>query len=421
MALIARARREAIQPHPSFAGWRMLGLGATILFVSATAQTYGFSVFIDPMLDEFGWSRSLISSTYSIATLISAAVVLLGGALIDRFGHRVVMIVTTILYAAALVVMGSVTNPLTLLFGFTLLRCTGSSVLTLTGRTLVAQWFVRRRGRAVSIINLGKTLGTGVVPAINALLISGLGWRYAWRVNAIVVAVLVPLAVLFVHNRPEDVGQYPDGMRPETCSGAADGGPPEARTWTVRRAIRTRVMWMLLCASAVPAMLTNGISFHQISILSAAGLSSTGAATTFAIEAMVAVPTSLVAGWLADRSGPRPVLVLGQAFLASAMICLALIDSEELAILFGVLRGLTTGTWILATEVAWPTYFGRTHLGSLAGLSFAVSFIGAAIGPLPFGVVYDATGNYTAAIWALLFLPVATTVGALLVVPPTSR
>ena len=150
----------------------MLGVGGLILFLSAPAQTYGFSVFIDPMLTEFGWSRSLISSTYTIATLVSAGVVFMSGNLIDRFGHRRVMVVTTVLYAIALLVMGSVVNPFTLVLGFTLLRCTGSSVLTLTGRTLVSQWFVRRRGRAVSIINLGKMLGMGIVPAGNAVLIT---------------------------------------------------------------------------------------------------------------------------------------------------------------------------------------------------------------------------------------------------------
>ena len=419
VSVLARSRYGIARPHPHFSGWTMLGVGAFTLFVSASAQTYGFSVFIDPMLDEFGWSRSLISSTYTIATLISAGVVFLGGNLIDRFGHRLVMTVATILYAVALLLMGSVINPLTLMLGFTLLRCTGSSVLTLTGRTLVAQWFVRRRGRAVSIINLGKTVGMGVVPAANAVLIAELGWRHAWRINAVVVAMLVPLAILFVHNRPEDIGQYPDGAGPEDHNGGGHGVPvADVESWTIRQAMRTRLMWVLLAASVVPAMLTNGISFHQISMLTEAGLSSTAAAMTFAVESAVAVPMSLLAGWLADQHGPRLVLVLGQSCLASAMIWLIFVDSVEAAFVFGVLRGLTTGAWILATEVAWPTYFGRAHLGSLAGMSFAVSFVGAAIGPLPFALIYDATGDYSAAIWALLALPIATTGAALLAKPP---
>ena len=407
------------RPHPGFSGRTMLGIGALTLFLSASAQTYGFSVFIDPMLDEFGWSRSLISSAYTVATLISAGVVFLGGNLIDRFGHRRVMVVTTVVYAAALLLMGSVVNPLTLLLAFTLLRATGSSVLTLTGRTLVSQWFIRRRGRAVSLINLGKMLGMAAVPAGNALLITHLGWRDAWRINALLVAMLVPLALIFVHSRPEDVAQYPDGVRPDRVD-TADGAsqPVDEAAWTLREALRTRAFWLLLSASIVPAMVTNGLSFHQISILTERGLSATGAATIFAIESAVALPMTLVAGWLADRFAPRYVLGLGQAALTVTMISLVFVSSVEMAIVFGILRGITTGTWILASEVAWPVFFGRRHLGSIVGMSFAVSFVGAAIGPLPFGLIYDAVGRYDYAIWGLAVPSVLTAWAVLTAVPP---
>jgi MFS family permease len=127
---------------------------------------------------------------------------------------------------------------------------------------------------------------------------------------------------------------------------------------------------------------------------------------------------TLLAGWTADRFGPRLTLALGQVFLISAMVWLTFVSSTETAIVFGFLRGLTTGTWILASEVAWPAYFGRKHLGSLVGMSFGVSFIGVAIGPLPFGLIFDATGSYDIAIWALLVLPVLTTWAALVARSP---
>lgn len=400
----------------------MLGIGAFTLFLSASAQTYGFSVFIDPMLNEFGWSRSLISSTYTVATLISAGIVFLGGNLIDRFGHRRVMAVTTIVYVVALLLMGSVINPFTLLLAFTLLRATESSVLTLTGRTLVSQWFIRRRGRAVSLINLGKMLGMAAVPAGNALLISHIGWRDAWRMNAILVATLLPLALLFVHSRPEDLGQFPDGTQPDRDSVAnGTSQPQDDASWTLKQAMKTRALWLLLTASVVPAMVTNGLSFHQISILTDRGLSSTAAAATFAVESAIALPMTLLAGWLADRFGPRYVLGLGQVALTATMVFLIFVASVEMAIVFGILRGLTTGTWILASEVAWPAYFGRRHLGSIVGTSFSISFVGAAIGPLPFGLIYDAFGNYNYAIWGLAVLPVIATWAVVFAALPSPR
>jgi len=411
-----------VRPHPHFSGWTMLGVASLVLLLSTPAQTYGFSVFIDPMLTQLGLSRSLVSVVYTVATLVSAGAVFLVGGVIDRHGHRSVLAATTVVYAAALVVMGAVGGTWTLLLGFTLLRATGASVLTMTARTHVAQWFVRRRGRAVSVVNLGKMLGLAVVPPVNAALIQQIGWRDTWRVNALVVALLVPVALHLVRNRPEEVGQFPDGQRGIDAGVPADPADRlDQRSWTRREALRTRAMWLLLAATFVPALVTNGLSFNQISILTQAGLTPTAAALTFTIESAIAMPMTFLAGWLADRFGPRPVLALGQALLVAALICLTFVTPGPTALLFGVLRGLTTGTWILATEVAWPAYFGRRHLGSIAGLSFAVSFVGAAIGPLPFGVIYDLFGSYRYAIWGIAILPAMSTIAALVATPPTHR
>lgn len=400
----------------------MLGVSAFALLLSAPAQTYGFSVFIDPMLDQLGLSRSLTSVVYTVATLVSAGAVLVVGNVIDRRGHRAVMIVTALVYTVALLVMGSVAGPIGLLVGFTLLRATGASVLTLTSRTLVSQWFVRRRGRAVSFINLGKALGMAVVPTGNALLIQQVGWRDAWRLNAVVVALLVPLAIFVVRNRPEEVDQFPDGrLADDIDDRSASPAPVDVPSWRLNQALRTRAMWLLLAATFVPAMITNGLSFNQISILTEAGLTPTAAATTFAVESFVALPTTLLAGWLCDRFNPRFVLAIGQAALALSLLILVFTDSPGMAILFGAMRGVTTGMWILGSEVAWPAFFGRQYLGSILGLSFAAGFVGAAIGPLPFGVVYDRTGSYQAAIVAMLVLPTVTFFAPLLAVPPTRR
>lgn len=416
--LFAIRDRTAPRPHPHFSGWSILGVGGLALLLAAPAQTYGFSVFIDPMLADLGLSRSLVAAAYTVATLLSAVAVVSIGNLIDRRGHRSVMMATTIVYVLALLLMGSVVGPISLLVGFTLLRVTGSSVLTLAARTLVGQWFARRRGRAVSLINLGKMLGMAAIPPASALMIESIGWRSAWRVSALLVAVLIPVTLLFVRGRPEDVGQYPDGERPAERPAEASGDGDTTESWSLGQALRTRTLWLLLAASFVPSMLTNGLSFNQISILTKAGLSPTAAATTFAVESAVALPMTLVAGWLTDRIGPRYVLALGNLTLGLGLVCLAFATNAELAILFGVLRGLTTGAWILGSEVAWPVYFGRRYLGSILGLSFGVAFTGAAIGPLPFGITYDLTGGYDEAIWGLAVLPVFGMVCALLVRPP---
>jgi MFS family permease len=349
-------------------------------------------------------------------------VLLLAGRVLDRRGHRQVMLWATIVFAISLVAMGAINGVIALMVVMIVMRVSGGSILPLASRTLVALWFSRRRGRAISIVNVGKMFGVALLPLGDTLLVESIGWRAAWRVNAIlVVVVMIPLALWFVHSRPEHVGQFPDGVRPEQLP-AADGTRRSVQeiSWTLRQASRNRAFWLLLSASLVPALVTNGIAFNQISILSHRGLTSTQAAMTFTVESMIALPVTILAGWVADRYGPRHVLIAGNSLLLVSTLWLGITNTLTMALIYAAMRAITSGTWVLGIEAAFPLYFGRAHLGSLSSVNFCVTFIGAAIGPLPLAFAYDSFGRYDIAIWSLAVLPEISTVTALLAFPPRS-
>jgi MFS family permease len=152
---------------PAFSGWLILAVAGLAVFLSGTAQTYGVSAFVDPMLEELGWSRSLFSTAYAAGTLASAAALLVVGRLIDRWGNRLVISLAAVGFGIAFLLMSVVSGGLSLLVGFALLRTCGSGVLTLAARTLVPFWFVRRRGQAFSLLGLAATLSLAVVPPVN--------------------------------------------------------------------------------------------------------------------------------------------------------------------------------------------------------------------------------------------------------------
>lgn len=403
-----------------FAGWRVLAVAALAVFLSGPGQTFGVSVFLDPLLAETGWSRSLVSTIYSLATLISAGVLLIIGRQIDRLGHRVVLVGATIGFGCALFLTSSAQAPIVLLTGFALLRTCGSGVLTLAARTLVPQWFVRRRGRAFSVLGVAGALSLAAIPPFGEALIRWTDWRTAWRIEAfIIVAILVPLVVIFVQDRPEDIGQLPDGeTQIDRESAMLEGlGVADGDSWTLQQARRLRAFWLLLGAGVVPALVITGLSFNQVSIFTERGLPAGLAATTFAVESLVSLPTTVLSGWLSDRVPLRFVLAGSQAFLAAAVICLLFADSPAMAVVYAAVRGVSTGLWSVAADVAWPSYFGRRHLGSIRGLTFAAGVAGAAIGPLPLGFAYDVFGRYEVALIGLLILPIGA-VGAVLFAKP---
>lgn len=398
---------------PVFSGRRMLLIAALAVFLSGPGQTYGVSAFVDPMLADLGWSRSLFSTAYSVGTLVSAGALVFVGRQIDRAGNRIILSLAAIGFGAALMLLSVASGAVTLLVGFALLRTNGSGVLTLGARTLVPRWFHSRTGRAFSILGLAGMLSQAAVPPFNELMIGRFGWETAWRINALIIwIVLLPVVALLVRNRPEDIGQFPDGARPNV-DGDAVPIAVEEHGPTLKEAWRTGAFWALIGAGVVPALVVTGLSFNQVAILTDRGLPSTLAATTFAVDAAVALPITLLAGWFVDRYPVRYALAAGQLFLGIAMIVLLMANAPALALLYAACRGVSGGMWMVAADVAWPTYFGRRHLGSIRGFGFATGVVGAAIGPIPFGLAYDLLGGYRPAIGGLLVLPLIAAVGVL--------
>lgn len=394
----------------------MLAVAGLAVFLSGPAQTYGVSAFVDPMLQELGWSRSLFSTAYAVGTLVSAGALLVVGRQIDRIGNRLVLSLAAIGLGIALLLMSVVSGAVTLLIGFSLLRSCGSGILTLGARTLIPHWFVRRRGRAFSLIGLAATASLAVIPPVNELLIGAFGWRGAWRANAIVIwLVLLPAVALLVRDRPEVVGQHPDGVPPS--KGEATSTEPD-QGHTLQQATRTPAFWALIGASVVPSLVVTGLAFNQVAIFTERGLPSTLAATTFTVESLVGLPVTLLAGTLSDRIPLRYILAAGQLCLAIAMVCLLAADTAALALLYSAWRGASSGLWMVAIDVAWPAYYGRQHLGSIRGFGYAFGVAGAALGPIPFGLAYDFLGGYGPAILALLALPVLATIAVFFARPP---
>ncbi|HEX7064870.1 MAG TPA: MFS transporter [Bacillales bacterium] len=194
-------------------GWVIVALAGLGVFFSGPGQTYSVSVFINSYIQDFGWSRSLVSGIYSFATLAAGLLLFIIGRLVDRFGQRVMMAGVGLMLAVACFWNSVVIGPIMLFIGFFMLRLFGQGSMTLVPNTLVPQWFIQKRGRALSVMTIGAFASSAALPPFNAWMIHTWGWPVAWRVwGIILIIVFVPLVLLFVRNRPEDVGLLPDNV-----------------------------------------------------------------------------------------------------------------------------------------------------------------------------------------------------------------
>ena len=204
--------RTWVSRTPFFYGWVILIVASFAGFMSGPGQTYGVSVFVDPMIEDLNLSRTLIASLYAAGSLTAAASMIVVGRLLDRYGARVVLMSVTTLFGIALLWMSSVRGVFALYVGFAAIRTLGQGSLTLIPTTLVTLWFVRRRGRVMPFFFVGMAASQAIFPPLIHKLVTEVDWRGAWVVLAILTwgALLLPVTLL-VRRSPESVGLTPDG------------------------------------------------------------------------------------------------------------------------------------------------------------------------------------------------------------------
>jgi len=401
-----------------FYGWKIVAIGALGILFSGPGQTYSISIFINSYVKNFGWSRSLVSSYYSGATLLAGFLLPLVGRAIDAGGHRKLITLVSSLLGMACLWMSFVNQPIMLFIGFFLLRLLGQGSMTLIPSTLIPQWFSKHRGKALSIMAIGGIVGSTFLPPINNLLITNYGAAFAWRVwCTLLIGFMAPLGWRIVRNRPEDIGEIADGhtqysedvnsLKYVTSTSVND------RPWTLKEAMKTRTFWFMLFCMVVPSMLNTGITFHMVSIIQDKGFSSGFAALILSITAMVQFPLTFVAGYVVDKVKIRYVKGINFILLLGAMGMILYSKSNQLLVVYAIVHGGFIAFDSVSTGVLWPNYFGVKNLGKIRAFAMSAMVIGSALGPLPFGYAYDIYNDYHKIILIMMVFPVLASIAAL--------
>ena len=429
----------------------MLVVASLVMFASGPGQSHTFSVFLLPISEDLGISRTSVSSAYAFATLVAAFGLPHVGRMIDRHGVRKVLTVVGAALGTAGVAFGAVSGFVLLTLGFGALRFFGQGSLMLCAGNLVSQWFDRRRGLALSLTMLGFSVSVAVHPPLAQWLSEALGWRMAWVVLGVVTwAMLLPPVLLLVFDRPEVLGLRPDGKAAEaagnasprpgaaregsvTAEAAGDASPrpgtareDSATAEAVSRASprpanapddpvtglslaearRTGAFWIILASNSSFAALVTALFFHQVSVFEAQGLDAALAASVFSICAVVMVITTPLVGMLLDRFPTKPLYASAMLSVSVALVAMSLVRDLPSAIVFSVLFGVANAAMHAHFTFVWPRFFGRRHLGSIQGVAQMGGVIGASIGPIPLGLGYDYLGGYGETLVALAAIPV---------------
>jgi MFS family permease len=389
-----------------FYGWRLVAIAFVTMAVGVNART-AFSLLFPSILAEFGWDQGVTAGIFSFGFLVSAVVTPGIGWLMDRRGPLLVIELGVVAIAAGLVLASLAHRPWQLYLTLGALVGGGVNCLAYTGQSLyLTNWFVRRRGLALSIAFSGVGVGAVILlPWLQGLIAAG-GWRAACRALGILVFALLAPPNLLLRRRPEDVGLRPDGLG---SSGPADAAIRSivdhgwaAIDWTLGRALRTARFWWVAGGYFGALYAWYAVQVHQTKHLIDVGFSPATAAWALGFVSLVAVPGQIALGHLSDRIGREWVWAIGNlGFVLTCLLLILLRDFPTPGLLYlmvvaqGTLGyGLTSVMGAITAEI-----FEGPHYGRIFGTAMVAAILGGAAGPWITGLLHDSFGSYAPAFW----------------------
>ena len=400
LAPLNESRRETAHPSTpeKFYGWWIVFAGTLILSVSSGIGFYGHGVILDPLRTLHGWPKATVSSAITLYFLTTGFMGMMIGRQIDRYGPKGVLIIGSVVIGAGFVLLSRINTVWQLYLVYFMMAVGFSCTSLVPVNTLITNWFIRRRGFAMSLTNTGLSAGGIVLVPLSSYMISRWGLEVALPVlGAIYSVVVIPCALFFIRQRPSDLNQFPDGEPPVA---SAAGGPgarfdyeAQMQVWTRSQALHTIAFWSIVIAFLLA--LAGQIAFlvHQVSFLSPF-LRVSGAATAVSVTAAASIIGRLFLGTFVDRCDKRYVIMV--CFLVQAVAMLTLAHYNHVIILYlGTFAfGLTMGSIIMMQSLIIGECFGLFSFATVSGLAGLFTMSGAAFGPTIAGLIYDATHSY---------------------------
>ena len=403
-------------------GWILVGVTLIAGAFTTGAGTWGVSLFVKPMTEDLGWSRSAFFGALTMRSIMAGVLAPIIGPMQDSDnGPRRLMFVTALGMSIGFASLYWVDS----LVAFYVLFGTVGMLMTVGGAEMLLsavlpKWFIRRRTTAMTIGSAGQGAGPLFFPILLGAVIDGWGWRIGWlALGGAAFCILFPLAFT-VRTRPEDMGLRPDGDD-EPVPGAPTVRRAEERSYTRREAIREPSFWLLNVSGALFIMGVTGLQTNWLLYFQDIGFTSTTAALSATAFGIGSFSSRFLWGSIASRFPVRILMASATTITALTVLLLFQVDSVALMLIAALLNGLALGGNFVMRPLIVANYFGREHIGAINGVMRPLMILGAATGPLAVAALFDLTEDWHVAFGLVIAIWLMSAASVTLARPPQPR
>ena len=376
-----------------------------------------FGIFMVPITEDMAWSRDALSATLSVRSIGMAMMAPFAGRMIDRLGAKPVMAAGSAVVGLGLIAAGYVTQLWQMHIVFFVAGCGLICATMIPSSLIVSNWFVAKRGTAMSSAFVGTSVGGVFAAPLASWLIRSYDWRTAFILwGALIVFVVVPVILFVIRDRPSDVGLEPYG-----AGGSSAEAAKEEWGVSARDALSTPAFWLIAAVMFIVALVANGVHNHCPAYLEDIGHTRAWAAIVWSVVMGVMVFSKLAFGPIADKWGAGKAMAATFVLFASAVIVLMAAKPYWVTIVFAGLYGFACGAPLTLYPLLVVDSLGLKNFGAIYGNLVIAGAIGSAIGPYAPGVVFSKMGTYLPVFSAFVILAALGVVCALSIRPARAQ
>ena len=382
--------------------WQVLSYGHfvvpacfAVMFLLYGGILNTFTVFLVPMVEDLGWDRKTLSYAMAVGAIGMGLSAPIAGMLIDRVGAKRVMIAGAAMIGGGILVAGRISYPWQIYVAYSFVGSGLAAATVIPCSLVISKWFVSRRGMALGLMAMGTSVGGLCMTPVANWIIYNHGWRTAYTVSGTMILLIgLPVIAFLLKPDPSEAGYEPYVDRTLT---EEDG----SSSWGlgVKEAFSTWSFWQIAAVMLIIGVVTSALGAHCVPHLIALKHSPTKAANAWMLVLLVMTVAKFSFGPIADRWGAKKATAGACMLVAVSILIGTIATSNGYLIMFAALYGFGVGAPLAVNPILTSDALGMKNFGAIYGILTLISIVGAAIGPVWAGAVYDKELSYLSVLY----------------------